>query len=161
MKYGSTRSTRRPAPSSSCDHVALGEEAQVGAVEDARVVARPALHEQVGEDDHVGHVGQGDDHDAARPQAREGAGQHRLGLGEVLEHVAGEDGVEELVAELRRARSARSHSHDGVEAGARLRRGARVELDADHLAGAGALEQGAVVPAAAAQVEHAQARAGR
>jgi len=46
--------------------------------------------------------------------------------------------------------------HDGVEAFAGLRGGARVQLDADDLAGAGALEQGAVVPAAAAEVEDAE-----
>jgi len=69
------------------------------AVEDARALARPALHEQVGEDNDVGDVGQRDHDDAARPQAREDASQHLLGLGQMLEHVAGKDRVERLVAE--------------------------------------------------------------
>jgi hypothetical protein len=46
--------------------------------------------------------------------------------------------------------------YHGVEAFAGLRSGARVQLDANDLAGAGALEQGAVVPAAAAEVEDAE-----
>src|SRR5665811_2441838 len=81
---------------------------------------------------------------AARPQAREGARQYRLGFGQVLEHVAGEDRVERLVAQLRKVEVGEVALHHGVEALAGLRGGARVQLDADDLAGAGALEQGAV-----------------
>ena len=76
---------------------------------------------------------------------------------QVLEHVAGEDGVEGLVAQVRRVQRAEVALDDPVEPLARLRRRARVALDADHLARAGLLQHGAVVTAAAAEVEHAQA----
>ena len=44
--------------------------------------------------------GQGDYDGAARPQASEDASQHVLGVGQMLEHVAGEDRVERLIAQL-------------------------------------------------------------
>ena len=111
---------------------------------------------RVGEHPDVGDVGQRDHDRAARTQPGEHPGEHGLGLGEVLEHVAGEDGVEGLVAKSAGSSSARSH---WTTASRRLRAScarAGVALDADDLARAGALEQGAVVAATAAQIEDAQ-----
>ena len=114
------------------------------------------LQQQLREHVDVGDVGQREDDGAARAQSRDRPGEHVLGVEEVLEHVAGEDGVEGLVAQVRGVELREVALDDAVEPLARLPRRAGVELDAHDFARAGLLEHRAVVPAAAAEVEHAQ-----
>ena len=76
---------------------------------------------------------------------------------ELLEDVAGEDGVERFVAEVRGVELREIALDDPVEPLAGFRGGAGVEFYPDDLARAGPLEERAVVAAAAAEVEHAQA----
>ena len=84
-------------------------------------------------------------------------GEDALGVKQVLEDVAGEDGVEELVAQVRRVEAPEVTLDDPVEARPRLAGRPGVEFHAHDLARAGLLEERPVVAAAAAEVEHAQA----
>jgi hypothetical protein len=76
------------------DGVAAGEPAQVGTVEDAVVLPRPApAHAELPERVPVAHVGQRGHGAAARRQRAGRAAQHGERLAQVLEHVGGNQAV--------------------------------------------------------------------
>jgi hypothetical protein len=138
-----------------------GEEAQVGAVEQAVVGVGEAAPEQRPAAGPVGDVRDADDGPPARPQERGEERERRPRVAQVLEHVAGDDGVEgradgERGPAARRLDVAGHHLRAGP-AGPGRRGGGGVGLDSDDRAAARG-ELGREVARGAADVEHARTR---
>ena len=115
-------------------HLAPGEPAQMGVVEDASVAPRePSADHDLGEGADVTDVRDRHEHHPVGRQTGRRRPQHELGVGEVFEDVGGDDRVVAVLAQCVGPRRRRQvEVMDTIEHRRRLRCGRRVVLDPDH-----------------------------